>query len=357
MISQRTRGLHNTLLVCQMALVVLALWGCMEISFKFLTGASGELLAGYPIYGVVLVLGLLIETMARSEKQISNNLLDRNFLNQHRASLRQTAFAAGALLLFVVATKDLRISRTVIALCIPGAYAVFLWSNYVLPPIIARRIFGARREERTLLIGSSADVKRLRPWLKSKEVVGIRTVGVVNEEEHFQAGPQDLPRLGPPQELERVLEEHRVTQVVLLGLPDCMRSHEQLVTLLESRGVRLMIRSNLEEKLGHPAVHFEDNGLNFVTSRQEPLENPVNRLLKRALDVAVALPVVMLVLLPVAALVWLMQRLQSPGPLFFRQLRAGIQNRQFRVVKFRTMYVDNDDQTRQASRNDSSTLR
>ncbi len=352
MISQRTRGLHNSLLLCQMLLVALAFWVCMQVAFSFFVGASEVHLSAYPSYGVVLILGLLVETMARDNQKISANLLGQNILIQHSVSVRQTAFAAGALLLYVVATKDARISRTVVALYLPALYLVLLWSNYVLPPIIARRIFGFRREERTLLIGSSATAKSLRQWLKSKELVGVRTIGIINNEVTSELRTGDLPRLGGNHELEKVLHEHRVTQVILLGLPECPETHEHLVSLLESRGARLMILNNLEERLGHPAVHFEDNGFSFLTSRQEPLENPVNRICKRMLDVSVALPIVMFVLLPVGFLTWLLQRFQSPGPVFFRQLRAGIQNRQFSVIKFRTMHVDNDDTTRQASQYD-----
>ncbi len=44
---------------------------------------------------------------------------------------------------------------------------------------------------------------------------------------------------------------------------------------------------------------------------------------------------------PLALIVWLAQRLQSPGPLFHRQIRAGIQNRRFDIWKFRTMHPEN----------------
>jgi len=48
-----------------------------------------------------------------------------------------------------------------------------------------------------------------------------------------------------------------------------------------------------------------------------------------------------------------MQRIQSPGPIFFRQWRAGISNQPFTILKFRTMAIANDDPARQAEQNDS----
>jgi lipopolysaccharide/colanic/teichoic acid biosynthesis glycosyltransferase len=50
--------------------------------------------------------------------------------------------------------------------------------------------------------------------------------------------------------------------------------------------------------------------------------------------------------------VWIIQRINSPGPLLLRQMRAGLQNNQFEILKFRTMHVNNPAEARQATRDD-----
>jgi len=63
---------------------------------------------------------------------------------------------------------------------------------------------------------------------------------------------------------------------------------------------------------------------------------------------------VTLFVLPVAtAIVWFYQRMQSPGPIFFRQERTGIHNELFLLYKFRTMHVNNPNPAQQATQNDS----
>ena len=107
-----------------------------------------------------------------------------------------------------------------------------------------------------------------------------------------------------------------ITQVMLLKLPEYSAEHQRLMSLLEGRGVRLIILNNLSERLHHPVIYLEDEGLHFIALREEPLENPLNRIAKRTLDIVVSIPVI-LILLPLAALaVWCLQRLYSPGPLF-----------------------------------------
>ncbi len=116
--------------------------------------------------------------------------------------------------------------------------------------------------------------------------------------------------------------------------------------------MRLIILSDLEETLRHPVVHFEDGGFRFMALREEPLENPLNRFVKRAIDIVVSAFVLIVVFPVVTIIIWITQRLQSPGPLFHKQVRAGIQNRRFTIYKFRTMRPDDDRIAHQASDRD-----
>ena len=161
----------------------------------------------------------------------------------------------------------------------------------------------------------------MRQWLCYKAPFGYEAVGLLGEGDQGDS-VAGLPWLGHLEDIERVLNEHQVNQAILLGLPEDSATHERLVDVLEDHGVRILILSNLEEKLRHPVIHIEDDGFSFVTTRQEPLENPLNRLAKRALDLSVALPAVILLLPPATLLVWILQRMQSPGPHLF-QAEAG----------------------------------
>ena len=66
------------------------------------------------------------------------------------------------------------------------------------------------------------------------------------------------------------------------------------------------------------------------------------------MDVTLAVPVIILVLPVTTLLVWILQRLQSPGPVFFGQMRVGMLGRPFKMLKYRTMHVNQDDGARQA---------
>jgi putative colanic acid biosynthesis UDP-glucose lipid carrier transferase len=216
--------------------------------------------------------------------------------------------------------------------------------------LLARGIF--RREEKTLLIGSPQKAEQLQKWLRRKSEFGLRAVGLICDDKIDNVPPGVPPVLGRSEDLERVIRENGIVQVILLEFPLFTEINWQLIRTCDALGVRLLIVSDLEEKLRHSVTHFEDDGHRFIGLREEPLENPVNRFLKRAIDFAIAIPI-MLIVFPVAmVIVWLAQRLQSRGPLFHMQTRAGMQNRQFKIYKFRTMHTGNGEVARQASSHD-----
>ncbi len=323
----------------------------MVVAFRFFTQASAVHFDRYPLYGLVLVLGLFFELLSRDRGKTSALQFRTDIFDQHAVSVRQTLFVAGTLFLYLAAAKDAFISRIVLLILIPLLHLLLFGSNCFLPRLLARRVFGENRIGRALLIGSPRDAHRLRSWLSEKEAFGFRAIGIIGSRSEPEL--TGLPWLGERSDLERVLHQEQVTQVVLLELPASPEEHEQLVDTLDNHGARLLILSNLEEKLRHRVVHFEDGGLEFISPRTEPLEDPLNRGLKRLLDLAIAVPVTVIALPPLAAIVWLLHRLQSPGPLFYRQVRAGIQNRQFVIVKFRTMHANNPEESRQASPGDA----
>jgi exopolysaccharide biosynthesis polyprenyl glycosylphosphotransferase len=350
MLTQRSEGLRRLLLLCQVALTAGLFWFGVWVMVNFYSPSATLTWRRYSIYCVLLILGLTLEFLGRDNSR--EYLLQNELLRQHRLSLRQTFASVGTLVIYLIATKDGFISRLFLFNFVPWLYVVLLFSHHYLPPFLARRIFRGIREEKTLLIGSPTRARQLRNWLRVKSEIGLHTAGIISADAVAEAD-SNLPVLGQPQDFERVVRELGVTQVILLEFPHNEASRE-IISKCDALGIRLIILSDLEETLRHSVVHFEDGGFRFIALREEPLENPVNRFMKRTIDIFVSAFVLVAVFPWLALLVWVAQRLQSPGPLLHKQVRAGIQNRRFLIYKFRTMHVNGseDELTRQASDRD-----
>jgi putative colanic acid biosynthesis UDP-glucose lipid carrier transferase len=347
MVTQRTKGLYRVFLLCQIGIVAGLFWLGVWIMVHSYSQGAQLTWRRYSIYCAMLVIGLLGESLSREGSK--RYFLQAEFLRQHRLALRQTFASVGVLIFYLIAAKDSFISRIFFFNFLPWLYIALLFSHHFLPEFLARKVF--RREERTLLVGSAAKARALRGWLRHKAEMGLRIVGIISDEPDDDS-ETDIRLLGGFDRFRQVVQENQVTQVVMVEFPQFTETNRNLIATCDQLGVRLLIVSDLEEKLGHPIIHFDDDGVCFVGLREEPLENPINRGIKRTIDFAIALPLMLFLFPPLALLVWFAQRLQSPGPLFHKQTRSGIQNRRFDIWKFRTMHPENTDLARQATSED-----
>ena len=91
--------------------------------------------------------------------------------------------------------------------------------------------------------------------------------------------------------------------------------------------------------------------IEIYTTYENPLQNSVNRAVKRVFDIVLSL----VFLIPTAILlpfIWLIVKIQSPGPLLFKQVRTGLDGREFKCYKFRSMHVNKDADKVQATKDD-----
>jgi lipopolysaccharide/colanic/teichoic acid biosynthesis glycosyltransferase len=208
----------------------------------------------------------------------------------------------------------------------------------------------------TLFIGRMSSFAQLNDWIAHKEPLGIHPVGLLSDDAEVAGSASPfVPALGGLADLPRVLAERPVGQVVLLGLPATDAEARTVIDICQEHGCRLLIHNNLAERYTRPLVPTIEEGRHFYTLQEEPLEDPINRLCKRAYDIAIALPVVIFVLPPLCAGVWLVQRFQAPGPLFHVRERRGQRGLIFRMLKFRSMHVGPEDpaaESRQARAED-----
>lgn len=126
-----------------------------------------------------------------------------------------------------------------------------------------------------------------------------------------------------------------------------------LVEEAEKQCVKLKIVPDLNSVI---AAHFQIRYMNdfpVLSLRPEPLENLHNRFKKRLFDVAFSLMVIILILSWLYPIIALLIKMQSPGPVLFKQKRSGRNNKPFMCYKFRSMRVNKESEKMQATKNDS----
>jgi Undecaprenyl-phosphate glucose phosphotransferase len=146
--------------------------------------------------------------------------------------------------------------------------------------------------------------------------------------------------------------EHKIDEIICT-LP--ASQHEKIEELIKESDRNLIRFKLVPEYFNHlKGTLFVDSISNLQTLaiRIEPLENIFSRAHKRMFDIVFSLCVIVFIFTWLFPIIYLLIKLESVGPAFYVQWRSGRDNRPFKCIKFRSMYVDNEDETKQASRQD-----
>jgi exopolysaccharide biosynthesis polyprenyl glycosylphosphotransferase len=195
------------------------------------------------------------------------------------------------------------------------------------------RLANVRR--RVVLVGEADGIAELRRTLGSGRA-GIRYefVGAVAPQDG--AGAVALPVLGDLATLPDVLEGRPVDELIVApsGLDE--RVLLELVERAHERGVKVRIAPTTTELLTHRAEYVPGQGGVPLFELRPPVFVGADWVVKRSFDLLVSGALVVLGL-PIWLLVALAIKLDSPGPVFFRDARIGLNERTFHMLKFRTM--------------------
>lgn len=255
----------------------------------------------------------------------------------------------------IFTTKDQAISRLFISTFLVVLYGLLLFLNISLPAWLSRMVFKGANRRRCLLVGSRSQCASLEPWLQRRKMLGLDIAGYVSTDEEDDGTPisPELPCLGRWNDLAKIINTQEANQVILLETRQSKDWVREIMQTCDAEGCRILVLNPWSEYFDYPLTSIREGGYTFFTTRQEPLESPFNRLLKRLVDVAIAFPVVCIVLPILIPIVYYNQKKQSPGPIFYSQRRRGFNRQEFTLYKFRSMHVNNGEAIdKQATVND-----
>jgi exopolysaccharide biosynthesis polyprenyl glycosylphosphotransferase len=197
--------------------------------------------------------------------------------------------------------------------------------------------------QNTVIVGAG-DVGQLiaRKLLQHPEY-GLHLVGFVDDEPKKARGDlKHFTLLGPPASLPTLVDVLDVERVVIASSNEPDPELLELVRALRTREVQIDIVPRLYDLVGPRVGVHTIEGLPLIGLPPARLSRS-SLLLKRAIDI-IGASLGLIVTAPLFAVIaWKVHR-DSPGPVFFRQTRLGLNMRPFTALKFRTMAVDTDDE-------------
>jgi exopolysaccharide biosynthesis polyprenyl glycosylphosphotransferase len=291
-------------------------------------GADGlELLAALPLW---VVLNKALRLYDRDA-----NLLHKSTLNELPSVVH--SITLGTVLAFLVApaVTGADIGRPQMAVFWTGAIALTPAMRWVARSLV-RQI---TPPERVLIVGSGHVADLVAHKIAAHPEYGAGLVGYVDvPSDGAVLCESGLAHLGDVRDFERVCHEHDVERVVIAFSSLASEQLLDLVGTSKRLHLKVSVVPRLFEVIGGTVEIDQVEGMTLMGLRG--LTRTQSTLgLKRALDAAGA-ALGLLVLAPLLVAIAVAVKLGSPGPVLFRQERVGRGNRQFRMLKFRTMVRD-----------------
>ena len=220
-------------------------------------------------------------------------------------------------------------------------FALFLLKNY--------RRWGYNYRN-VVIVGSGKIAEQLYAFFNSKDPHGYRLLSMFYEDKPKRKfdGIHSLAM----ESLEEYCLENKVDEIYYTMSITEKEKMNKLILFSDNNMIRLRIIPDFRSFL-YRKVNIDFYGaIPVITLREEPLQDELNRIIKRVFDIIFSSLVLLLIypwLIPVVALA---VKISSKGPIFFKQLRSGIDNKDFYCYKFRTMRVNKLSDELQASKKD-----
>ena len=213
---------------------------------------------------------------------------------------------------------------------------IFLMSWRLLFRLITRRQPKLRSEKRVLIVGAGTSGKQVVKAFKRYGTQSIRLVGYLDDK--VVKSPNGLPILGKLDDIRPIIKKCSIDDVIV-ALP--LRSYERAIKLVcdvDDLPIRIRVIPDYFNHTYH-RIQVENFGGMPLVSLRDPALNDVELLMKRLFDILIV-GTTMLFLWPVFVIIVLAIRIDSRGPVFFKQRRVGDNGQFFYMYKFRSMVPD-----------------
>jgi exopolysaccharide biosynthesis polyprenyl glycosylphosphotransferase len=191
----------------------------------------------------------------------------------------------------------------------------------------------------TLMIGSNEKATALYHEFESqRKSTGNKFVGFVSVFQKIEfLVEKELPLLGVYSDLPKIIEDHQIEEVIIAIESKEHEKLEEVINLLEDSEVKVKMIPDMYDIISGQ-VRLESLGAPLIEIKHE-LMPQWQRVVKRVFDV-VASAVLLMLLSPLMLFCMIMVKRSSPGPIFYRQKRMGLQGKEFSIIKFRSMRQD-----------------
>jgi Undecaprenyl-phosphate glucose phosphotransferase len=200
---------------------------------------------------------------------------------------------------------------------------------------------------RVVIIGKSANDKTLEEFFKNRLEFGYKFLGFFSDKNH-----KDTTYIGKVNQAFDFILSNNVDEIYC-SLSDLTKDQIKDFILFAESHYKILKFIPKSDNLFRNDVELEYyDYIPIVTFRKNPLSNPLESTIKRLFDIIFSLFVILFIMSWLIPILFVLIKIESKGPLFFKQIREGLNGKRFYCLKFRSMRRNELEDIIQTSKND-----
>ncbi|ABX43891.1 undecaprenyl-phosphate glucose phosphotransferase [Lachnoclostridium phytofermentans] len=244
-------------------------------------------------------------------------------------------------------TKELDVSRKFSATFMTVSVLYGALFRFILAKILSEMRRKGFNQKHVLIVGYSRAAEGYIDRLAGNPDWGYHIYGILDDIMEVGTTYKKVKVIGTTDELQTILEENDLDEIAVTLSINEYAKLEYLVGVCEKAGAHTKFVPDYHNIIPTIPVMEDLDGLPVINIRNVPLNNSFNSIVKRLVDVFGAIVALILFSIPMA-IVAIIIKCTSPGPLIYSQVRVGLHNKEFKMYKFRSMVVQTEKSEKKA---------
>ena len=260
----------------------------------------------------------------------------------------------GTIVIYLFFWRQMELSRIFIAVNMIGFGLLLLFNRFIFLTTTYPNV-NSSSVKNVMILGYNDVAKKLAGYLE-QQASNTRIVGFCERSENIKE-LSHYPILSDVSGAMKMTRKYEVNEIYSTIAPEQDSHVYQIMKQADQECIRFKLIPDISLLLKHQGHLNYVNDMPVISLRSEPLESERSQARKRIFDVIISLFVTVFILSWLIPVITLFLWLDSRGPIFFIQMRSGKNNKPFPCIKFRSMQVNNEHETKQVSKNDERLTR
>ena len=346
MIRENQKILNTAQILLDILIFLFSMSDAYFLRFLFYTGPRIQI----DFYFKVSIIAIPIYLLIFNYYQLYESYRTKRLLLEISRVIKANLLGIILIVILSFLFKEVNISRMVILI-----FGIINTMLMILIRVILRKALRSMRSKgfnikRMLVVGYTDLAMEFVQKIISNKNLGYHVAGFLSNkfEGYESANIMNLiPFKGRFEDLEKVMAEESIDEVVVALEYDQYDHLTDIINACEKAGTKINVIPFYTKYLPARPYIDEVEGLPVINIRHIPLDNLLNNWIKRLFDFFSAL-VLIVILSPFLLITAVCVKVTSPGPIFYKQERVGLNKKNFNMYKFRSMRVATDDSDKTA---------